>query len=490
MKLNDKPKQENSKEENINIDNFESSKWKETKKTIIEFWKEFKQVKYGLVGVALFFIFVLLIFLEPYIVPFPEVNDRWGDVTYWEENPRTAAPIWTNWFGEYKAEHEFIRETEVEIKDLGRMKMLNGSFIYDFDYDLPPKDLVFKANGKGNLNITIEVERPDGKIIEVVRRGIRTSGKRVISFSLGNEGARRLYRFAAAYESEENKERFTADNVRSMFVLFGEADEGMMRKPIPLTGDYKINYSIAAVGEDSMIEDPYLIASGQVFGLFGTDTSKRDIWSGVIAGIKWAMLLGLLVAIISVAIGAIYGITAAYFGGKVDTIMMRIFEVFRGIPMLPVLIVLSAIFSPSIWLLLLMMCALYWRGPVLTIRSMGLQIREETYIEAAHALDATHSRIIFKHMIPQVIPLCFASMALRVPMAIVIEASVSLLGLGDSTIVTWGQILHGAMNGGAVLQGLWWWVIPPGLFIATMGMTFAFIGFAMDKILNPKLKTR
>jgi peptide/nickel transport system permease protein len=93
-------------------------------------------------------------------------------------------------------------------------------------------------------------------------------------------------------------------------------------------------------------------------------------------------------------------------------------------------------------------------------------------------------------MIPLLIPYAFASMALYIPRAIVYESTISLLGLGDSTIVTWGQILHDALNGGAVLNGQWWWVIPPGLAIALMGMTFAFLGFAMDTILHPKLRIR
>jgi peptide/nickel transport system permease protein len=93
-------------------------------------------------------------------------------------------------------------------------------------------------------------------------------------------------------------------------------------------------------------------------------------------------------------------------------------------------------------------------------------------------------------MIPQLVPYAFASMALSVPGAIVYEASISLIGLGDATRVTWGQILQAAFSSGAVLQGIWWWVVPPGVAIAVMGMTFAFIGFAMDTILNPKLKTR
>jgi len=93
-------------------------------------------------------------------------------------------------------------------------------------------------------------------------------------------------------------------------------------------------------------------------------------------------------------------------------------------------------------------------------------------------------------MIPQLIPYAFANMALSVPGAIVAEASISLLGLGDASVVTWGQILHSAMKNSAILKGLWWWIIPPGLMIVLLGMTFTFLGFSMDKILNPKLKTR
>lgn len=171
-------------------------------------------------------------------------------------------------------------------------------------------------------------------------------------------------------------------------------------------------------------------------------------------------------------------------------IMMRIFEIVNSMPLLPIIIVMSAIFKPNLWTMIILMCLFFWTGSVRTVRSMGLQIKEETYIEAARALNASNGRIIFKHMLPQLIPYSFASMALSVPGAILYESTISLLGLGDATIVTWGQILQGASSGGAVLHGLWWWVVPPGVCMALMGMTFAFIGFAMDTILNPKLRTR
>jgi peptide/nickel transport system permease protein len=157
---------------------------------------------------------------------------------------------------------------------------------------------------------------------------------------------------------------------------------------------------------------------------------------------------------------------------------------------LPILIVMSAIFKPSIWIIIAALIVFSWVGPVKTVRSMALQLKEETYIEAAKALGAGRWRIIMKHLAPLLLPYSFANMALSVPGTIVFEASLSLLGLGDPSIITWGQILHDAQLSGATLNGLWWWIVPPGLFIAVMGMTFAFLGFAMDKILHPKLRTR
>ena len=159
-------------------------------------------------------------------------------------------------------------------------------------------------------------------------------------------------------------------------------------------------------------------------------------------------------------------------------------------PVLPFLIVVSAIYKPSIYTLISIICLLFWTGPYKPVYSMALQIKEETFVEAARALGSSRLRIIFRHVVPILLPYSFAVMALSIPGVIVYEASVSLLGLGDSSIVTWGQILQAALSQGAVINNLWWWVVPPGLMIALMGMSFAFIGSAMDRILHPKLKTR
>jgi peptide/nickel transport system permease protein len=187
-------------------------------------------------------------------------------------------------------------------------------------------------------------------------------------------------------------------------------------------------------------------------------------------------------------IGVLFGITSAYYGGWVDSLMQRVYEIFVSMPLLPLMIVISAVFELNIWAVIALMCLFFWTGSQKTVRAIGLQIKEETFIEASKGFGAPSRWIIFKHMFPLLLPYSLAHMALIVPAAIVYEATLSLLGLGDRTIVTWGQILQGAFSSGAVINGYWWWVIPPGLAIALVGMAFAFIGFAMDIVIAPRLR--
>lgn len=463
--------------------------WRDLCSSLHDFWLEFKRVKYGIAGVILLLVFMAIAILEPFITAFPEVNERWRDITYWEDNPKNAAPAWSNIFNPAKkAPQAVLDEPVVERTTRPGSEQQEILFRYRFNYHYPPNDIFLHALGKGTMSLRIRLRRPDGKSLEVYS-GVHTLGSGTpLRISLGKAGAAQALEFAKPYEPFITS--LSQEMMRPMEIFFAKAQPGMLDRPEPLQGDYEIRVSALVVGSGSYLKEPRLLITGNVFGLLGTDSSGRDLWTGVIAGTKWALLIGLLTSAISVIIGILYGVSSAYFGGWVDALGMRVYDVFQSIPMLPVLIVLSAIFKPSIWILIAVMCSLFWVGPVRPMRSMALQIKEETYIEAARALGASGARIIFRYMIPQMLPYAFALMALSVPGAIVTEATISLIGLGDASIVTWGQILHDAMTSGAMLQGIWWWIIPPGLCIALMGMTFAFVGYALDTILNPKLRTR
>jgi peptide/nickel transport system permease protein len=457
-----------------------------------DFWSEFKKEKTGVVGLIFVAIFILIVLFEPLLLPFEDANESWRDITYWADNPKSAPPAWTNWFSsEKKATTERYHEYRTDKQDLGGMTVMEYTFDYDYKFDDAPNDLIIHAAASGNPMIIIKVLRPDGKEIEVYN-GSFNAGNTTKDFrlSVDNNSRSILYNFALPFENRESLKDVKAGLIKTTNTLFAKAEKGILRDPKALKGDYQIIIQSIYMGENDKFENPYIVLPGKVSGFLGTDSSKRDIWTGVLAGVKWALLIGILTAVVSVVVGVIYGVISAYLGGWRDALMQRIFEIFVSVPLLPVLIVLSAVFEPSIWTMVGMMVLFYWTGSVKTVRSMALQIKEETYIEASKALGASDFRVIFKHMVPLLIPYSFSSMALSIPGAVVNEATISLLGLGDARIVTWGQILSDALNGGAVMNGLWWWVVPPGLMIAFMGMSFAFIGFSLDKILHPKLRTR
>jgi len=465
----------------------------DAKYRFLEFWDEFRKEKSGLIGLAILILSLLVVIFEPLILPWKEVNSKWRSIDYWQDNSANAPPAWTNLFSKLKApvtakiENGTREESDLE----GGIKLVTYTFLYPYAADKAPLDIIFHMTGHGDIPFQIEIERPDGQALALTQRFEQGLNGQDIRISIDNDGRETAFSFLKSIESQEALERYSGKSIRTADILFNVAKPGMVTAFSPLKGTYKLMVKAMLLDpENSDIQKPYAVVTGSVSGILGTDDSKRDLFSGLVAGLKWALIIGLLTSAISVLIGVMYGIVSAYFGGAVDSVMQFIYQIINSIPVLPVLIVISAIFKPNIYMLIAVMVLFFWTGSVMTVRSMALQIKEETYIEAAKALGAKKSRIIFKHMVPILIPYSFASMALSVPSAIVYESSVSLLGLGDATIVTWGQILHDAMQGAAILKGIWWWIMPPGLLIAIMGMTFAFVGFSMDKILHPKLKTR
>lgn len=455
----------------------------------IDFFNEFKKDKTGIIGLTILIIAVLIVIFEPFILTYKEAPKRWRDINYWEDNPPSAPPVWINNFRKEKATlTKVIYPIGFAINKTDNVLSYDAVFEYEYNYDSPPLDIIFRTEAKGNTGMVWRVTRPDGESIILYDNLYQANGN--LRVSAYNDSRNRIFRFYRESVPRIFSRELDTFSTNPMSVLFNVKRDDMAKSFMSLKGVYKFEVLGNFSTDNAYINAPYMVIVGSVSGLMGTDNMKRDIFSGLVAGLKWALFIGIAVSFVSVIFGVMYGIVSAYFGGKIDSLMQFIYQIFIGIPVLPVMIVMSAVFKPSIWTMIAMMIVFSWTGSVLTVRSMAMQMKEETYIEAAKALGAGHFKIIFNHLAPLLLPFSFASMALAVPSAIVYESSLSLLGLGDATIVTWGQILHDAMKGSAVLSGLWWWVVPPGLLIAILGMSFAFLGFALDKILHPKLKTR
>ena len=255
-----------------------------------------------------------------------------------------------------------------------------------------------------------------------------------------------------------------------------------------LNGDYVFMINVYSVEPQIKFLNSQLIVGGKAFGVMGTDELRRDLAIGLLWGTPLALFIGISVSIGSVIAGLIYGVYSGYKGKKTDEVMMRFNDVIYALPALPFLIILAVTISNSIFLMIGFLMIFSWVGIAKVSRSMSLQIKTRQYVEAAKIMGQKDSKIIFKHIIPQMMPYVFASIAISVPAAITTEAGLSFLGLGDPSFPTWGQILHDANTYGAAAQGFWWWIVPPGLLIAITGLAFVFIGNTLDTIVNPKLK--
>ena len=236
------------------------------------------------------------------------------------------------------------------------------------------------------------------------------------------------------------------------------------------------------------IDDLYLKLYGTSFGLLGTDWFGRDIFTQLVYGARMSLIIGLLTAFFSVAVGLVIGLLAGYLGGIVDEFLMRFTDMLLVLPYLPFVLVVIAVIGPSIWNLIMLMALLGWMGFSRVIRAQVLSLKERPFVEAARAAGAGPGHIILRHILPNVMSFVYVALALSVPSAIVTEAVLSWLGLGDPFIMTWGRMLHDVQQFSAHED--WWWVIPPGLCIALLALAFVLIGYAIDEILNPKLRRR
>jgi peptide/nickel transport system permease protein len=227
--------------------------------------------------------------------------------------------------------------------------------------------------------------------------------------------------------------------------------------------------------------------SGNTYWL-GTDTQGHDILSQTILGSRIALLVGFLSAFFSIAIGLIFGLVSGYYGKGIDAVLMRFTDVILVLPSLPLLITFAAIMSPSIWNIILIISIVGWGGVARVIRAEVLSLKERPFIDSARVTGASKSRIMFKHIAPNVLPLGLLYMTFAVSGAILFEASLSFIGLGDPSNMTWGMMLNYVQNSDPLNH--WWWLLPPGICITLVCLAFFLLGRAFDEIVNPRLRRR
>lgn len=221
--------------------------------------------------------------------------------------------------------------------------------------------------------------------------------------------------------------------------------------------------------------------------ILGTTQYGQDIFSQLVWSARTSLFVGFFAAVIAVFVGMNVALISAYYGGWVDSVLMRITDIAYGLPFLPFVLVLVFIFEASLINMVLAIAILLWRDTARVVRSEVLTQKERPYIEAARTVGASDSRIMYRHILPNVVPLVVLYLAFAVAYAIIFEASVAFLGFSDPAIFSWGQMMFMAYTTGAISYA-WWWVLPPGLAIMLTVMAVFFIGRSIEKVANPDLR--
>jgi peptide/nickel transport system permease protein len=222
--------------------------------------------------------------------------------------------------------------------------------------------------------------------------------------------------------------------------------------------------------------------------LLGTDNLGEDVLSEIIYGGRVSITVGLIVAILSTGFGTLVGVIAGYYAKSIDEVLMRFTDIVLILPPLPLMIILAAYLGPSVQTVILVLTVTAWPLVARVVRSQTLSLRERPFIDAARVAGAGDFRIITKLLLPNLATIIAANAVLMVTTAIVGEAALDFIGLGDITTVSWGTMLYWAQSY-ALFNGAWWWVIAPGVCIVVVGLAFVLISVSIENVFNPRLRT-
>ena len=406
-------------------------------------------------------------------IPYSEAIRLWrGGEDVWYQNPKFAPPAWFNYFSNKKYAESFAVNSadgsipKSVISGDNNFSTVEMSYEFDFQYDFYPQDVILYFTSDFDEKqpfASIELLTPDGRTIRIAN----------IAF-----GESFTYRLA---QDEKLGTKLRTDNI--IQALFSLPDEDT-----PLKGKYKLLVTGNTFEKGSNM-DVEMVFHGQVYGLAGTDHARRDLMVPLLWGVPVALAFGLLASVGTSVLTMIIAAIGAWYAKWVDELIQRITEVNLVLPFFAILIMVGTFYSRSIWVILGTTILLsIFTGSIKAYRAVFLQVKESMYIEAAKAYGATDARIIFRYLIPRMIPLLIPTLVQSIPAFVFLEASLAVIGLGDPILPTWGKIIQDANTNGALYKGYYYWVLEPAILLMITGLAFAALGFALDRVFNPKLR--
>jgi len=435
---------------------------------------EIARMPSALIGLAIILVLVLISIYTILAVPYREAVSLWRrEENAFYQNPRTVPPAWTNFFRRKKLPTTIIFNTAEDdsfktVEKTSDRTKVTITFPFEYDFDEFPQDLIvfFRPEYAEKLPlVNMTWTRPDDKEINLGQFSIT-----------GNE--------QAFYLSQDEKLKRRLGESPLEEALFADPDSGVTS---PMPGQYQMKI-VAFLFEDDADIDVEMVLYGQVHGLAGTDNKRRDLSIALLWGTPVALAFGIIGALLTSLISMLIAAFGVWYGGWIDNLVQRITEINLILPSLAIAIMVYLLYSKSIWAILGVVVLLNIFGSsVKVFRAAFLQMREAPYLEAAQAYGASRPRIIFHYLVPRITPVLIPQLVIMVPGYVFYEATLAYLGLSDPYLPTWGKVIYEAFTIGA-FNGAYYWLIEPLTLLMLTGIAFAMFGFALDRILNPRLR--
>ena len=455
----------------------------------------------GRVGLLMF---AVMIGISVYVIttyPRDFGSSLWSSPKEWANNPKTVPPKWTALWDD----HAVVNQAATLTEPSGSIER-GPATVYDFDWSIDQRGSAFPTflsstiegvtySGRAPV-IVVTLVRPDGGEIRLANLAVPAPrAGETAPYQRYFDTPERLLLTQSDTAQQSIQEWFDTEysGAGATAVTIGDLNQALFAIPTEdgfeaLTGSYTLRVQMLAADPDDSLQSVANVYGGNVYGWMGTDSLGRNLWEGLLYGFPVALLIAIVTSILSTLLGASLGIFSGYSGGKTDSLIQRAADIVSNVPLLPLLIFLVFIIGPNLSVILLVLVAFSWPGLTILVRSMVLSLRTGNIVEAAKAIGASRTRIMTRHVFPQVAPFIVAQMIFAAPAAILAEASLSFLGLGDPSIPTWGQMLESGFRTGALYVGYWWWVIPPGVLIIITALAFTLLALAMEQVVDPRLR--
>jgi len=436
--------------------------------------KDIAQYPTAMAGVIIILLLVGISIYALIAIPYSKAIELWrGEASDWYQNPKLAAPVWFNWFRTDKLPETIdITSTNPDVKrdvvPSGTTTSINYTYTIPYNYNIYPQEfaIYFTAKFKATAPfVGLYWITPDGSKIH-----------------LSNFALRDQNTYWVSQDTKLSAELFGASPQIGLFA------GPNYNSPTAEKGTYQLQIQGTTFEPDSDYTAEVLIY-GKVAGWAGTDNLRRDIGLALLWGTPIALFFGLFAAVGTSLAQLIIAAVSTWFGGWVDMIIQRITGINLVLPFLPILIMVGTFYSRSLFLIMsvVILLSIFGQG-ILTFRAVFMQVKESPYIDAARSYGASSGKIIFSYMIPRLIPMLIPQFITLVPGYVFLEASLAVLGLGDPTLPTWGKLIDDSYNAGALFQGWYYWVLEPSVLLMVTGLAFSSVGYAMDRVFNPRLR--